>query len=86
MLPISEITQQIIAILEDVLALRGTGQIHAGSRLLGSLPELDSMAVLNVIAALEDHFGVDMQDDDISAGTFESVATLSAFVERQLDE
>ncbi|MES2831325.1 MAG: acyl carrier protein [Pseudomonadota bacterium] len=79
----SETTQQVIALLGDVLALDGS-RLHAESPLLGSLPELDSMAVLNVITALEEHFGISVQDDEISAAVFDSVATLSAFVGRQL--
>lgn len=81
---IPEVTQQIIFLLNDVLALPASTRLQAESPLLGALPELDSMAVLNVVTALEDHFGITMQDDEISAATFESVATLSAFVEQQL--
>jgi acyl carrier protein len=44
------------------------------------MPELDSMAVVSLIGALEEHFGIAVDDDDISASTFESVGTLCAFV------
>ena len=54
--------------------------------LLGSLPELDSMAVVTVITALEEHFGFIVDDDEISAATFESLGSLSRFVERKLGE
>jgi len=80
----SEVTQQVIAILGDVLALDSPNRLQADSPLLGSVPELDSMAVLNLITALEDHFGISMQDDEICAAVFESVTTLSAFVGQQL--
>ena len=39
------------------------------------------MAVLSVIQAIEQRFGITIDDDEISADTFESVASLSAFVE-----
>lgn len=52
--------------------------------LLDNLPELDSMAVLNVILALEEHFGVTIDDDEVSAELFETLGALAAFVERKL--
>ncbi len=46
------------------------------TRLLGELPELDSMAVLSVLTGMEEQFGIVIEDDDISADTFENVGTL----------
>jgi len=54
--------------------------ISADTRLFGSLPELDSMAVLELIVVLEDRFGIVVDGDDVSAETFESVASLTEFV------
>ncbi len=54
------------------------------TRLLGDLPELDSMAVLTVITGLEDHFGIVIEDDEISAETFETVGNLIALVSDKL--
>jgi acyl carrier protein len=68
-------------ILIDVLNLGAAGQsLGADSPLLGSLPELDSMAVVTLIGALEEHFGIVIDDDDISASTFETLGSLAAFV------
>jgi len=53
--------------------------------LFGSLPELDSMAVVNVVTALEEHFGFEIEDDEITAETFETLGSLSAFVAGKLD-
>jgi len=53
--------------------------------LLGAIPELDSMAVTNVITALEEHFGFSVADDEIGAATFATLGSLSAFVEQKLD-
>lgn len=72
---------EVKRILIDVLSLRDAGQrLTADSPLLGSLPELDSMAVVSVLGALEEHFGIDIADDDISASTFETLGSLAAFV------
>ena len=56
----------------------------ASTLLLGTLPELDSMAVVTVITALEDSFDIMVEDDDISAATFESVGSLCNFVDQKL--
>lgn len=72
-------------IVVDVLSLGDAGKdLNAESALLGSIPELDSMAVVNLMAALEEHFGFVIDDDEISASTFETLGTLNAFVEQKL--
>ena len=71
-------------ILTDVLNLGPAGnELTQDSPLLGSLPELDSMAVVSVIGALEDHFGIMVDDDDISASTFATLGSLAAFVQEK---
>ena len=76
---------EVKAILIDVLALGSEGEaLESNSALLGSLPELDSMAVVTLIAALEDHFGIRVEDDEISASTFATLGSLSAFVQEKL--
>ena len=61
-----------------------TQQMNADTPLLGAIPELDSMAVINVIAALEEHFGISIADDEIEGRTFETLGTLAHFVEQKL--
>lgn len=71
-------------ILTDVLNLGPAGnELIEDSPLLGSLPELDSMAVVSLIGALEDHFGIMVDDDDISASTFATLGSLAAFVQEK---
>lgn len=60
--------------------------MHAAARLLGAVPELDSIAVVNVITALEEHFGITVEDDEISASTFETLGSLAQFVEQKLQQ
>ncbi|WLI88923.1 acyl carrier protein [Massilia sp. R2A-15] len=72
-------------ILADVLSLGpARDTLTADTVLLGNLPELDSMAVVNLIGALEEHFGIAIDDDDISASTFDTLGSLAAFVEHKL--
>jgi len=71
-------------ILTDVLNLGPAGAaLGADSPLLGSLPELDSMAVVSLIGALEEHFGIMVDDDEISASTFATLGSLAAFVQEK---
>ncbi|MBU2709930.1 MULTISPECIES: acyl carrier protein [Zooshikella] len=52
--------------------------------LLGAIPEFDSMAVVSVITALEEHFGFMVDDDEISAEVFETLGSLTQFVQQKL--
>ncbi len=77
--------QQVLQVLEEVLVLGGrSASFDDATPLLGAVPELDSMAVVGVIAALEEHFGFHLADDDIDGSTFETVGSLSAFVAAKL--
>lgn len=68
-------------VLINVLGLGDAGQaLNADSPLLGSLPELDSMAVVTLVAALEERFDIEIHDDDLSASTFSTLGSLAAFV------
>jgi acyl carrier protein len=72
-------------VLGDVLGLgERKNLLKADSSLLGSIPELDSMAVVSVLSALEEHFGIIVDDDEISAGCFETLGTLTQFVEQKI--
>lgn len=72
-------------ILSETLGLAGRAKtLTAESALIGSIPEFDSMAVVNLITALEDYFGISIEDDEISGKTFESLGTLTQFVNEKL--
>jgi acyl carrier protein len=77
-------TARLRNILRDALQL-GTraDTLTPASRLLGALPEFDSMAVVTVLTMIEDEFGITINDDDVSAEAFETVGTLAAFVTRK---
>lgn len=78
--------EQVKNILADVLSLDDAAKnaLNEHSALLGSIPELDSMAVVNLITALEEQFGITVDDDEISATTFETLGSLAAFVQQKL--
>ncbi|MFT4994590.1 MAG: acyl carrier protein [Paraglaciecola sp.] len=71
-------------ILIDVLQLAGDSHIDADTALLGSIAEFDSMAVVTVLTAIEESFGIEVDDDEITADVFESFGTLCTFVEQKI--
>lgn len=76
---------QVLQILDETLGLGGRARtFDANSLLLGAVPELDSMGVVNLITAFEDRLGVTVDDDEISGETFATVGALTAFVESKL--
>jgi len=52
-------------------------------KLIGNI--LDSMAVTNLILALEDHFGIIFNDEELAAEAFETVRTLAELVRGKLN-
>lgn len=59
--------------------------LQANTVLLGNLPELDSMAVVSVITALEEYYGIFVEDDEISADTFATLGSLVEFVKQKVE-
>ena len=74
--------QQVLSVLDDVLSLRGRAATFRDDMpLLGSLPELDSMAVASVLASLEERFGITIDDDEIDGSTFATVGSLVRYMD-----
>ena len=68
-------------VLRDVLSLGARADsLTPTSPLLGAIPEMDSMAVVNVIAALEDQFDITVEDDEITGETFATFGAVTEFV------
>ncbi|WP_423599879.1 acyl carrier protein [Roseateles sp. MS654] len=77
--------QHLLAILDDVLSLEGRAKdFTVDTALLGAIPELDSMAVVSLITALEEQFGIVVDDDEIDGATFATVGALLDFVNGKL--
>ena len=71
----------MLQILDDTLSLKGRAHFfESHTRLLGALPELDSMAVVGILTALEDTFGFDIDDEDIDGRAFATVGSLVDWV------
>lgn len=73
--------RDVAIVIDDVLGLRGrAASFVADTPLLGALPELDSMAVVSLLTALEDRFGITVDDDDIDGSTFATLGSLTDYL------
>lgn len=80
-----DVQKEVVAVVDRVLDLRGRGAtLEASSRLLGHVPELDSMAVATLITSLEERFGFTIADDEIDGSVFQTIGTLVEFVNGKL--
>lgn len=80
-----DVQRQVINIVGTVLDLgQRSNAFVPETPLLGSVPELDSMAVATLITTLEEHFGFIVDDDEIDGSTFATIGSLVAFVQSKL--
>lgn len=72
---------EIREILRNTLQLGDRADaLTEDSPLLGAIPEFDSMAVVTVLTMVEEEFGLEIDDDEVTADIFETVGNLAAFV------
>jgi len=79
------VIETVKRILRDSLQLgeRADGLVEE-SPLLGEVPELDSMAVVTILTLFEEEFGIEVNDEDISAETFATVGSLARFLQERV--
>ncbi len=73
---------KMIVLLSETLSI-DADQLSADTLLLGNLPEFDSMAIVSILMQIEENFGIEIADDELTGEVFESVTTLTEFVEVQ---
>jgi acyl carrier protein len=75
------------SVLVETLGLEDRADtITASTQLFGSLPELDSLAVVELVTAIEDRFNIVVDDTEFSGDIFETLGSLAEFVERKRTE
>ncbi len=78
-------TREVVRVLDEVLSLNGrSAAFTRDTHLVGAVPEFDSMAVVSLITALEEQFGIVIYDDDVDGQTFATVGSLADFVSSKL--
>jgi acyl carrier protein len=77
--------EQLKALLKTQLQLgKSVDKFDAKTALFGSLPEFDSMAVVTIVTAIEEQFGVTVNDDELTADLFATLGSLAEFVDRKV--
>lgn len=81
----NQCAEALRAILESALGKRAMPRnLQDSTPLLGSIPELDSMAVLSVLTQIQEDLGCEIEDDEIEASIFETFGSLRRFVQAKL--
>jgi acyl carrier protein len=72
-------------VLIETLELRQTpAELTRDTALFGALPELDSFGVVQLVVALEGRFDIVIDDEEFGADLFETVGSLTDFVDAKL--
>ncbi len=80
-----DVVDGVIAVLVRTLGLEDhAATIGPDTVLLGELPELDSLAIVELVVTLEEHFGILVEDEDVTGEAFATVASLSSLVAQRL--
>ncbi len=75
----------IRSVLIDTLELSQKPEdLQRDTPLFGALPELDSFGVVQLVGELEERFDITIDDDEFGAELFETVGTLTEFVDVKL--
>jgi acyl carrier protein len=74
-------TLQILAQVLSELLGGDSRRYTPGTELFGALPELDSLALVELIAMIEERFGFELDEDDITAEVFETVESLATHID-----
>lgn len=80
------IEDSVRSVLGDVLGIsrERAATFQNDSGLFGSLPELDSMAVANLLTELEDRLEIVIDDDEVDGELLETFGSLVGFAIRKL--
>ena len=73
------------SVLVETLGIEDrSNAITASTQLFGNVPELDSLAVVELVTAIEDRFDIMVDDSEFGGYIFETLGSLAAFVDEKL--
>jgi acyl carrier protein len=77
--------EQVKSVLVATLGIEDRADsVDASTPLLEDLPELDSLAAMELVVALQAHFDITIEDDEVNAETFETLGSLAALIDGRL--
>ncbi|WP_434318703.1 acyl carrier protein [Leifsonia sp. P73] len=71
-------------LIETLELNQAPADLTRDTALFGALPELDSFGVVHLVVALEERFDIVIDDDEFGADLFETVGSLTDFVDAKL--
>ncbi len=74
------LTELIDAVVTTLAIEERRGDLFAGTELLGGIPELDSLALVELVVVIEERFGIAIDDSEFTGEVFETLGSLAAFV------
>jgi acyl carrier protein len=80
----SELSNALKASLKEIMPFQDTLSWNMETPILGAVPEFDSMAIVSLIGIMEDHFDIQVQDDELSADIFMSFGNLLDWLKQKL--
>ena len=81
----AEITERVREAVVKALELPiGPEELPESEPLFGADGEVDSILSIKLVVELEEAFGIDVDDDDLTEELFGTVSTLAAYVENKL--
>lgn len=78
------VAEHVRTIVISTLQLDEDVHFDEDTPLLGAIAEFDSMAIVTLLTTLEENFGFEVDDDEISAEVFETFGSLVSFVESKV--
>lgn len=80
----NEVLSRLGMILDRLNFIEGTKKIDEQVGLLGHGIGLDSIEILSVIAAIEDEFGLTLEDEELQVEYFRTLGSLVTFIQGKL--
>ena len=82
----TEILGWVLRTLRDLQLVDAESGIDETTGLLGRGIGLDSVEALRLVTAIEDEYGLTLEDDELTADRFRNVGAVVAFVRYKLDK
>jgi acyl carrier protein len=75
--PFEEVRRAVLDVLQAGVEEQ---TLTPNSGLLGEIPEFDSMAVVSLVTELEERFGIEVDDEEVSAENFATFGAVHELV------
>ena len=79
---LTDIEREVRRFLADTFLFGRTEDLRDNVSLMGNV--IDSTGAIELVAFLQDHFAITVEDTDVTPENFDSVKNIVAYVERKL--